>query len=85
MPPKPLDLGEPPPRSSRPPASPPPGAVAAGFCGLAKWLLLGAGTAIVAAALVQSAPWAAALAGVACFAGIAARIFQAEEHHHRGR
>jgi hypothetical protein len=52
---------------------------------LAQWLLLGVGAMVIIAALNQSAPWAAALSGVACFIAIAARIIQAEGHQLRRR
>jgi hypothetical protein len=48
-----------------------------------KWGAFGVGCLLIAAALSQAAPWAAAFAGMACFAGIAARLAQAEELHYR--
>lgn len=82
---EPLDLDDEdePPRRRRDTPPPPPGAVAAGFLGVAKWLLLGLGAVLAAVAFTQNAAQAAALSGLACFLGIAARVVQAEEHRHR--
>lgn len=47
-----------------------------------KWLLLGLGGALAFAALTASAVQAGAIAGLACFLGIAARVVQAEQHRY---
>ena len=61
----------------------PAGDVAAVW-GFAKWATLAVGlvfalVAVFKATIVEAAP----LAGLACFLGIVARIFQAEEHRPR--
>jgi len=71
----------------RPPAPEPVprGAVAADFFGTVKWVLLvGGAVAVLMGFAVGTATAVAAWAGVGCFAGIAARVMQAEQHHLRG-
>jgi hypothetical protein len=48
--------------------------------GFAKCACLGFGVVLALFAVAANAIQAAALAGLACFLGITARIFQAEEH-----
>jgi hypothetical protein len=50
-----------------------------------KWGALGVGCVLALVALGQNAIQAAALSGLACFLGIASRIFQAEQHRATGR
>ena len=79
------DRPRPRPRPAERPAEPPPEppvSPAATF-GFLKWGSFALGCILVVAALNQAAPWAAALAGMACFCGIAARLAQAEELHYR--
>lgn len=88
---KPIDLDDADrPRKRRRPVepereSPPPHLVAANAFGVVKWVSLGVGVLLIVVALSQAAPWAAAFAGMACFAGIVARVFQAEEHQYTNR
>lgn len=56
------------------------GSSAQALWGIPKWGALGVGCVLALVALGANAIQAAALSGLACFLGIAARIFQAEEH-----
>lgn len=66
-------------RQPQPPGRPPH---AGDMYGVAKWLLLGLGATLACAALAVSAVQAGAIAGLACFLGIAARVAQAEQHRY---
>ena len=66
-------------RPTQPPGRPPH---AGDMFGVAKWLLLGLGATLACAALAVSAVQAGAIAGLACFLGIAARVMQAEQHRY---
>jgi hypothetical protein len=50
------------------------------FVGLVKWAALAVGAVLAVVALTAPAVQAGALAGLACFLGIVARVVQAEEH-----
>lgn len=52
----------------------------AGLWGVGKYLMALVSAGLFLKSLGEAAPWAAAFAGLACCAGIAARICQAEEH-----
>jgi hypothetical protein len=56
------------------------GLSAGAYWGISKWVALGVGMVLALIAFGVSAIHAAVLSGLACFLGIAARIFQAEEH-----
>lgn len=51
---------------------------------VAKWGAIAIGGLLVCVAFSATAVQGAAIAGIACFFGILARIFQAEEHRARG-